>query len=118
MFKKKLIAFLLVSCIFNTILSSEECNKEVLKVGAILPFSGELSYFGKAFQQGFSMGLKESNQKIKIYYEDDKSGNRKEAISALRKLVSNNKINLVLVTGYPIAVVLNSIVKSNNLISL
>jgi len=89
---KKFIALLLVVLvIFSCQSKKQDSEKEVIKIGAILPLTGDAAIYGKAMQNGIELAREESNSKesIQILYEDDK-GEQSAASSAITLLLSKN----------------------------
>jgi branched-chain amino acid transport system substrate-binding protein len=86
----------------NIYQSSKE--PEVIKIGAILPLTGEGSFWGNNAKKGIELSLEEINSssnknnkyKIEVIYEDSHT-NAKSAISALQKLISQYKIQCSIV---------------------
>ena len=95
---KKIIGILLVVFFLN---ACQRVEKETVKIGAILPLSGDLAVYGKSLRNGMELSLDEfkkdniDGKKFQIIYEDSK-GNSKLAISAFEKLVAINKCKVVL----------------------
>ncbi len=84
----------------NTIKKQNKTDSEVVKIGAILPLTGEAATYGIRLKKGMDLALKEINSKnpklkFEIIYEDGK-GNPSTAISAYNKLKSANNINYVI----------------------
>jgi branched-chain amino acid transport system substrate-binding protein len=85
-------------------------ENEVLKIGAILPMTGRLAVMGEVeknamllAQEDFNAG--QTGKKIEIIFEDGK-GNPAEAVSAARKLLDLDKVDILLTstTGATLAV--------------
>ncbi|MEW6606715.1 MAG: penicillin-binding protein activator [bacterium] len=68
-----------------------------IKIGAILPLTGDLAKFGVSFKNGIDLAISEKlhNKKIGIIYEDDQ-GKPDIAVSAFRKLINFHKVSLVI----------------------
>lgn len=69
-----------------------------IKVGVILPLTGDFAFFGEQAKLGIEIALTELNrdkQLVKVVYEDEKCL-PKEAIKAFKKLVSIDKVDQVL----------------------
>ena len=70
-------------------------NKEMVKVGAILPLTGDNADYGKKAQRGYDLAIEEINSIItskvgfEIVYEDSKA-QAKESLNAFKKLVTTN----------------------------
>ena len=75
-----------------------EEKEDVIKIGAILPLTGSASIWGESIQEGMEMALEEINQKNKgiiIFYEDSQA-NPSQGISAYRKLIDVNNVDIIL----------------------
>jgi len=68
-----------------------------LKVGAILPLTGEFAFIGEEMQRGMELALADyPDVGIKIIYEDDQVFDPKTAVNALNKLINVDKVLVVL----------------------
>ena len=67
---------------------------EQLKVGVILPLTGEMSSIGVEIQRGMELA-RENSTALKIIYEDDHSFEKSQAVKASKKLLSVDKVDLV-----------------------
>jgi branched-chain amino acid transport system substrate-binding protein len=81
-------------------------DPKVFKVGAILAMTGAGAFYGKVMSQGAQLAMDELNAKggidgvkFELVVEDHKSGQPKEAVSAINKLVNIDKAPFVL-TSY------------------
>ena len=99
----KVIALFVISIItyfFSGCNSCNQVNNEPIKIGAILPLSGDAAVYGKNLQNGMNLTLEEyinnnpSSKKMKIIYEDSKA-DPKLAISCFEKLLSVNKCKII-----------------------
>ena len=82
---KIILSYLLIT--FNTFVFAIENNdRGILKIGALLPLTGELSGLGEDMMYAINLALHDiDNSKIKIYPKD--SGSKKEKIiQAIKKL--------------------------------
>lgn len=99
-----------ILCLLGICLAAE-VSAETLRIGTTLPLSGDYSFVGTAIQQGMQLALKEIPAgEVEIFYEDEGLVDRARAVSGFQKLVSQNKVDIVLgstvntVTAYaPIA---------------
>jgi branched-chain amino acid transport system substrate-binding protein len=70
-----------------------------IKVGIVLPISGNTSAFGKDSLNGVKMAVDELNKagevKIELFVEDDKSSTT-DAANAAKKLISVDKVNVII----------------------
>lgn len=73
----------------------KESENEVVKIGVILPLTGELSSYSEPMKQGMEMAVKkinlENDLEVELIYTDSKA-EAKTAVSALQKMISINKI--------------------------
>lgn len=65
-----------------------------VRIGVILPFSGDLSSYGKPMKEGM-MVFKDENKDVELFFEDSK-GLQKDAVGALTKLINVDKVNYVI----------------------
>jgi branched-chain amino acid transport system substrate-binding protein len=76
-------------------------KKQTIKIGAILPLSGDVAVYGKSMQNGMDLALEEyfknnpNGMKIEVIYEDSKA-DPKLAVNSIQKLSSIDKCKLVL----------------------
>lgn len=77
-------------------------KKQEIKVGAILPLSGEGAKYGEAARRGMDLAVEQINgaggvkgRNFKILYEDTQ-GDPKTGVSAFQKLVTVDKVQAVL----------------------
>lgn len=73
-----------------------DATGDALKIGAILPLTGDLAYVGQEMQRGMGLALQEAdNPNIKIIYEDDLTFDIKSSVNAANKLVNLDKVDVV-----------------------
>ena len=95
--KKKILlilTYLLIS--FNTyVFSTEDKNQELLKIGVLAPFSGELRELGEEILYSINIALHDlGDPKIKIFPED--SGSKNEKLTNACEKFQNNGIRIVI----------------------
>ncbi len=80
----------------------ENSRKEYIRIGAILPLTGDVASYGKAAQQGIELAAENINlngginkRKIKIYYQDDKA-QPQDGVNAFINLVQIDKVIAVI----------------------
>lgn len=110
------IVSLSIDC--STAVGQEPGSDTRLRVGVILPLTGELAPFGEAFRQGIELAESQGPTGISYLYEDDASGNRANTVSALRSLIQRAHIQVAIVTGYPTLVPTDAIVKREGVLAL
>lgn len=81
---------------------SSDAEEEKIKIGAVLPLTGDVSSFGQSSKNALEMLVEETNQnggvlgkKIKIIYKDDKN-KPENAVKELEKLINDEKIVAVI----------------------
>lgn len=100
--KRTLCWALIIGLVISLGMIGCEKKEKEIKVGAILPLTGDMAKFGESFKNGIDLATQEINNaggvhgaRLQIIYEDD-SGDGKQAISAFRKLISQDKIQSVI----------------------
>ena len=72
---------------------------EAIRVGVILPLSGDTAAWGEGVKNGINMAYDELNEadraEIKLYFEDD-NGSPMRSVAAFNKLVAANNIDVVI----------------------
>lgn len=104
----------LTLAVYGCVLSINSCTEkraEIIKIGAMLPLSGDAAQYGEWGKNGISLAADEINSKggingnkIEVVYEDD-AADPKKGVSAVNKLISIDKVN-VLIGPIPSAVTL------------
>jgi branched-chain amino acid transport system substrate-binding protein len=98
---KKLFSTLAIFFIaFSLILGITSCKKkeEVIKIGAILPLTGQLSFAGEIAKGGLDMAIEnliKEGKNIKIVYQDGQ-GDSKRSIDAFRFLTQVEKTKVII----------------------
>lgn len=102
----KIKILILLSAIIVAFTGCNSCNQKkvieeskTVKIGAILPLSGDLAQYGRSGKEGLTIALdefKENNKEVicNMVIEDDKA-DVKVALSAINKLVSNDNVKIV-----------------------
>ena len=82
-------------------LSCTKKEKEI-KIGAILPLTGDIAVYGQKMKNGIDLAVKHINSKggidgkqIKVLYEDDQ-GEPKASVAAVQKLITIEKIPVII----------------------
>lgn len=80
---------------------AKEDNKEPIRIGHTIPLTGSLAVYGKYFKNGTDLAVEQINadggidgRPLEIIYEDHK-GDPAAGVSALQKLISKDKVNVV-----------------------
>jgi branched-chain amino acid transport system substrate-binding protein len=88
-----LALFSLTSCNFGSNKKNEPGTK--IKIGAVIPLTGEVATYGESLKKGFELALAEDSGKYEIIYEDSKA-DKNTGISAINKLISIDKVNFIM----------------------
>jgi len=82
-------------------------SKEAIKIGAILPLTGQIAVYGESIRAGVDLAVQEinnakrvNNRKLEIVYEDNQ-GDTQMAVTAYQKLKQINGIDLYLSVPSP-----------------
>ena len=96
--KKTLIALLIVVAavmVLNLINRDKDDNS--IKVGAILPLTGDFAFAGEEMRRGLMLAVAEhSDAGIKLIIEDDETFDERAALDALFKLINVDDADIVL----------------------
>jgi branched-chain amino acid transport system substrate-binding protein len=95
------VSILVLALIVVAILVGKKASEEI-KIGAILPLTGQSAKYGQWIQDALEMARKKINaahdgvngKKLTIIYEDDQALPQ-YAVSAIRKLISTDKVPIV-----------------------
>jgi ABC-type branched-subunit amino acid transport system substrate-binding protein len=107
--RRALTISLLVICLFVGNLASaeesklEEVNDRRLRLGVIVPLSGPLAFFGNDYIRAYDLvraDHPEVDRTIRIYWEDS-AYDSNQALRAFNKLVTVDKVDVVLSFGGP-----------------
>lgn len=92
------LAIFFVGCQSN-IKDIKQTDTDIIKIGVILPLSGDVAVFGESSKNAIEMALRETPEnirnKIKIIYEDDQF-NPVNTISAFQKLNTVDNIDVLI----------------------
>jgi len=91
--KIKLTFLILIPSLFTSLV-----NAEPLKIGALLPLTGDFAFFGEQAKQGMELAVAELNkdgEKVKIIYEDEQCLPI-SALNGFNKLVSIDKVDFII----------------------
>lgn len=87
---KKAIIILFLVIFFPQVSSAD------LKIGVILPLSGEISLWGEGVRRGLELFKNSYPDKVTFIYEDEAYCNNKLAVNALTKLIQQDKVKIVI----------------------
>jgi branched-chain amino acid transport system substrate-binding protein len=102
--KKKLIIWILLSVLVVLAISLWQINKKSsdLRIGAILPLTGDAASYGESLKKGIDMAVEEINKdggihgkKVAVIYEDSRAL-PSEGVSALQTLISIYNVQAVI----------------------
>ncbi len=103
--RKYLVVFVAFIAIFALTLSSCKSKAKepaVIKIGAILPLSGDAAQYGEWGKSGIDLAVEEinskggiNNKKIEVIYEDD-AADPKKGVSAANKLITIDGVKVII----------------------
>jgi branched-chain amino acid transport system substrate-binding protein len=119
-FLATIILLVIASIIFNGCKNKQE---EIIKIGAILPLTGNQAFFGKSEKNGLLFAIEELNKtggikqnyKIELIIEDSK-GNPSHAIAAANKLIVSDKVKYIFTSLSGVSNAVSSVTKSKNIL--
>lgn len=96
------IAVAAVVVIVVVILATLGERTEVIKIGAVLPLTGDIASYGKNAQSGIDLAVEEINRSggingklIKVIYGNNK-GTASEAVKIIKKLITVDRVSVVI----------------------
>ena len=103
--KKTLITVLALSLVLSGCLKTseeKEVKEEVIKIGVILPLTGNAAVYGLSAKEGIDLSLEDINntggingKTIQMIYEDSQCDSTK-AVSAAHKLINIDKVQIII----------------------
>ncbi|MFH1457160.1 MAG: ABC transporter substrate-binding protein [Patescibacteria group bacterium] len=94
-------------------------SKEPIKIGALLPLTGQISLLGEELKNGISLAVEDINAnnktKLEVIYEDSKV-DPKEGVSAINKLIDVDGVNYVHVAATPIITAVQPITEEKKVV--
>ena len=99
---KKLLLMMLLIIVFVVSCGKKVTNSNVIKIGVIAPLTGNYAQYGTAVKEGVELKVEAINKaggingkKIELVIADSK-GDIQESVNAFKKMVSQDKVNLVI----------------------
>lgn len=96
--KRQLLVYLIFSLVI--IFFNCEKNQQNLKIGIVLPLTGDIAPYGQSSKMGMNIAINEdrsSNNKLKItYLFEDGVGNSRASVNAIKKLINVDQVPIVL----------------------
>jgi len=103
--KKNWIAIIIIATVALAIVllvTQTKKESDEIKIGAILPLTGDIAVYGQKMKEGVDLAVKQINSKggingkqIKVLYEDD-HGDPKTSVSAVQKLITTEKVPVII----------------------
>lgn len=96
----------------------KKSEEKVIKIGAILPLTGNLSVFGNWIKKGINLAVKEKKEmNIEVIYEDN-MGQSSNSVSAFHKLSSKDKAHALITAQTQVAKALLPLINSKKLFTV
>jgi branched-chain amino acid transport system substrate-binding protein len=114
------VAIVLAVCVGMFFAGCGEKKKETIKIGAILPLTGNLSAIGTGEKKGIELAYDSikklyPDKEIVVIFEDFKS-DTKLAVSAANKLISTDKVQAIITSTTAASEAVSPIVERNKII--
>ncbi len=94
-------------------LARTNSTAEEIRIGAIVPLSGELAYIGEEINRGMQLALDDyKDLHIKLMVEDDNSLDSKASVNAMQKLIATDYDDIILDTAVNASKALSPIAES------
>ncbi len=100
--KKRIISIVMLIALISSLVLVSSCGKkeeEVVKIGAILPLTGNLAFLGNSLKVGLLVAqdeINKENKKTDVIFEDSK-GESKTGLSVAQKLLTVDKVDGIIV---------------------
>lgn len=116
----RLSSFVLFLIFVVTLPLAQAEDRPVVTLGATLPLTGDISFFGTGIKNSLSMALEDAGNtkyRYKLLLEDDQ-GMASKAVAAFYKLTEVDKTNVVISTTSPMALALAPLVRRKGVLHL
>jgi len=123
--KRTLSWILIISLIISIGIPGCGKNEKEIKIGAILPLTGDVAVWGNNTKEGIDLAVEKINNsgginesKVEIIYEDSKAL-PSEGVSAIRKLITVDKVSSIIDNSVSsITLAMAPIAENNNVVIL
>jgi ABC-type branched-subunit amino acid transport system substrate-binding protein len=91
-------------------------KKSIIKIGAVFPLTGNYSWFGELNAKGIKLAVKNINtpdKHIDLFMLDNKS-TIKDGINAAKKLLHQEKVDVIISTPSSLSLAINELLRSNH----
>ena len=119
-----ILVFLISGSIGSMSCSRERDQSGPVRVGAVLPLTGNLAFLGEAIRNGMELATEEinatarkENRQFLVIYEDSK-GNPSDGVSAVRKLIDADKVKYLIINLTSVALASGPILDETNTLGL
>jgi len=96
--KEKVIGIILFLFIPTSVLSAPH-DSEVIEIGFIAPLTGAYADWGTKLKNGFLLAIEDTQHRFKAQIHDGGNCEPRKAVTAAQKLISLNKINIIVGPG-------------------
>jgi branched-chain amino acid transport system substrate-binding protein len=109
----------LVASISSCTLWSNLKKTSKLKIGVVVPLTGNLAFIGEAIKNGIELGIRKNSMQdlLQVIYEDSK-GNVKDGLAAVQKLVDFDKPSVMIVNLTTVALAARPILDKAPLLAI
>lgn len=113
------VLVIVMAIILAVLLTQKPIQKEerTIKIGAILPLTGDFSLFGGWLKEGIDFAIAEAQIPLKISYEDN-TNQAAKSVSSFHKLVNVDKVQAIVTARTPMANALIPIISSAKIFTI
>lgn len=98
--------------------TKDEKISEPIKIGVILPLTGEIARYGEEMKRGIELAIEKNKEtRMEVFYEDHKF-DAKEGISAYQKLKNINEVKIMIIATGPVALATSPLANNDQILQM
>lgn len=107
-------AFIIIILITLLLITSKKSVPNKIKIGVVIPQTGNLAFIGDQIKNGIELALNDKKDTtIRVIYEDSK-GNSRDGVSAVKKLLSIDNVDYIIVNLTRVAMASVPLINKSN----
>lgn len=99
----------------------KENDKPTVKIGVIVPLSGDLAFLGNGYQNAIGLAqseTKDTKYNYEVIYEDSKNLDAKETLSAAQKLINVDQVDVILTISSGTGNIVSPVTEENKIVHI